>query len=530
MSMLTYGRTLDHARPEAGPAVARSLTQRETEIVAHLVQGKSLAQIAADVHRSIETVKTHCRSLMRKLGARNRADVIRLAYQNGLATPWTVREQVAGALPVHLWSLIAEALVQGPVPLAVFSPRLQVLYQTAEFARIFTGTSTQQSLVGLLQTAKVVDHDERCDDHHERTRCMHESRRLSVRLPDSATIELTCSPLRSESNGLLALLVTARDLTELFRLQEQATSLRVAAEASTAGRDREMEALRKTASLEISRRARYEQRLGEVFDALTPAAGADFAAEMCRRLRSALDAHIVLVCERSASAADAPRILAGATPTGPASQNDERYHGHLVRCLLGNDLVHHGSGAGALFPDDALVQSEEIEAVLSVPIIARDGSVRGSILLLDRAPRPAVADIMPMLRLCASRAAIEIECRTVAQQLRASHGRLRTLDDAAPIPMIQLDASRACISKNAAFESLTGLGSPRAWSEHLDTDSARRLDEALASMSSTRRAQSLDLTLLTREGGSMSVRAEIGASFGPGGVPSGYVLAFVRAA
>jgi DNA-binding NarL/FixJ family response regulator len=74
-------------RPAAlAPGVA-SLTEREREIVALVAAGLSNDEIAADLMVSPLTAKTHVSRAMIKLGARDRAQLVVLAYENGLAEP-----------------------------------------------------------------------------------------------------------------------------------------------------------------------------------------------------------------------------------------------------------------------------------------------------------------------------------------------------------------------------------------------------------------------------------------------------------
>jgi len=52
------------------------LTARETDVLAQLQQRRSNAQIAADLHISIETVRTHARRIYRKLGVASRRELL----------------------------------------------------------------------------------------------------------------------------------------------------------------------------------------------------------------------------------------------------------------------------------------------------------------------------------------------------------------------------------------------------------------------------------------------------------------------
>ena len=64
-----------------------ALTEREREVVALIADGMSNAEIARQHTLSPLTVKTHANHAMTKLGARDRAQLVVLAYQTGLARP-----------------------------------------------------------------------------------------------------------------------------------------------------------------------------------------------------------------------------------------------------------------------------------------------------------------------------------------------------------------------------------------------------------------------------------------------------------
>jgi DNA-binding NarL/FixJ family response regulator len=77
------------ARPDSEPVshspVLATLTDREREVVALAADGMSNAEIARQLTLSPLTVKTHANHAMTKLGARDRAQLVVLAYQTGLA-------------------------------------------------------------------------------------------------------------------------------------------------------------------------------------------------------------------------------------------------------------------------------------------------------------------------------------------------------------------------------------------------------------------------------------------------------------
>ena len=63
------------------------LTEREREILALVARGLTNDDIASDLVISPATVKTHVARIMSKLGAHDRAQLVVLAYENGLVVP-----------------------------------------------------------------------------------------------------------------------------------------------------------------------------------------------------------------------------------------------------------------------------------------------------------------------------------------------------------------------------------------------------------------------------------------------------------
>ncbi|WP_329268107.1 response regulator transcription factor [Streptomyces sp. NBC_01451] len=71
----------------APPERLADLTPREREVTALAAQGKSNADIAEDLVLSVLTVRTHIQRALTKLGARDRAQLVVIAYQTGLVRP-----------------------------------------------------------------------------------------------------------------------------------------------------------------------------------------------------------------------------------------------------------------------------------------------------------------------------------------------------------------------------------------------------------------------------------------------------------
>jgi DNA-binding NarL/FixJ family response regulator len=72
--------------PSKAPRGLDELTEREREVLALVAQGLSNAELAENLRVSLPTAKTHVSRILTKLDARDRTQLVILAYQAGIVT------------------------------------------------------------------------------------------------------------------------------------------------------------------------------------------------------------------------------------------------------------------------------------------------------------------------------------------------------------------------------------------------------------------------------------------------------------
>ncbi|MGO4596174.1 response regulator [Terrabacter sp. 2RAF25] len=70
--------------PPTTPASLTGLTERETEVLVLVARGLSNQEIGAELYVTPATAKTHVGRLLMKLGARDRTQLVVMAYESGL--------------------------------------------------------------------------------------------------------------------------------------------------------------------------------------------------------------------------------------------------------------------------------------------------------------------------------------------------------------------------------------------------------------------------------------------------------------
>jgi DNA-binding NarL/FixJ family response regulator len=92
LAPIVLTRLLDRFVGDPSPATGLPdrlsvLSARELEVFGHLARGRSNAEIAQTLFLGEATVKTHVARILAKLGLRDRAQAVVLAYESGFVRP-----------------------------------------------------------------------------------------------------------------------------------------------------------------------------------------------------------------------------------------------------------------------------------------------------------------------------------------------------------------------------------------------------------------------------------------------------------
>ena len=77
--------------PMPPPERPSRISQREAEVLRLIARGLSNAEIGGELFISLPTVKSHVASLLSKLGARDRVQLVVAAYETGFVLPGQLR-------------------------------------------------------------------------------------------------------------------------------------------------------------------------------------------------------------------------------------------------------------------------------------------------------------------------------------------------------------------------------------------------------------------------------------------------------
>jgi len=428
----------------------RSLTEREREVLALIGHGYSLVEIARRLHRSVETVKSHRRSLAKKLGTRNRVLLAQVAMRLDSNSPNEGRTPELNVDTVTR-DLLSEGLNSSAMPSIRCDSSLVVraASQTAcEWMNVESQHVVGQQLSDLPVLGQSSELFELCSSvavsERSETRVIELSRRSR-----SVPFLVHVSPIVQERVGALSdLWLSFQDLSGLPGGTVGSRGTDAAVHTVTA------ESIKR----ESEGRRKAESRLREVVAGIGWSGGIGLFRQLVRHLCLALDVpHAVVCCKTSTDAADKRlSAIAGWSRGAPIELFDlDPTHGPCETALDGQ-TCHIAEGARTLFPNAPLVQRLNAESYLGLPLIGHDGSTLGILCILDDKPMPEAFEALPILRVFAARCAAELDRRNAEMALRDLTNRHKYLADLLPNVLFYCDSDGRCVYLSRLASEITG--------------------------------------------------------------------------
>jgi len=162
-------------------------------------------------------------------------------------------------------------------------------------------------------------------------------------------------------------------------------------------------------AVDITDRKQGEERLRAIVEGTSSTIGTDFLRSLVRHLAGALGMEYAFVSEVADEAVSRVRLLAlwEVDDYSPPFEYDLR--GTPCEEVVGREISYHPSGVWQLFPEDHWLEKTRIESYIAVPLFDREHRPLGHMAVMSTSP---VADDLPalsILKIFASRAAVEIE-------------------------------------------------------------------------------------------------------------------------
>lgn len=164
-----------------------------------------------------------------------------------------------------------------------------------------------------------------------------------------------------------------------------------------------------------------------VTEATAAVTGRDFFRSLAQNLAQALNVRYAFIAECTDSAKIQVRTLAFWTGKGIGDDIVFSLHGTPCAKVVGGDVCCYPDRVRAHFPEDEGLVKLEAESYLGVPLYGSSDNVLGHIVVMDDKPMVAMDHSVPILRIFAARAGIELERKRAEEALAKSERRLKAL-------------------------------------------------------------------------------------------------------
>lgn len=426
------------------------------EVLRLIAQGLSTQEIASSLKRTVPTIKSHRRQLGRKLNAKTRVQLVRMAIASGLASAGDGAPGRPGTGLGDPASLLLRGLESAELDLGLAAIDLEgiIRFATGDFAARLG--AERSALAGRSVEGLVAG------DQAARTEALRwmlagpSQQQLTLVGASGASVEVRTVEVRDDASrrvGLALVLADGRGGGERAR-------------DAAPGRD-------------APERARSESLLRDIVSGIAGPGGASLFRYAAQHVASALGAESAIITEDLPGEPGRARTLAlwrqGAWLAEAEFDPALCPSSHAIA----GEVFCYPSGLRRLFPGAAHLRAVDAEGVLGVVLELSDGVRAGTLMACASTPMVRTERSVAILRIFGARLSAELERRRAASARRLSELRLESLMTLAPLGVYRTDAAGQCTDVNDRWCEIVGMSRESAmgegWSRALHPDDAPAL-------------------------------------------------------
>jgi diguanylate cyclase (GGDEF)-like protein/PAS domain S-box-containing protein len=197
-------------------------------------------------------------------------------------------------------------------------------------------------------------------------------------------------------------------------------------------------------------RRRAQSALQDVAHAVSGVTGEEFFRTLVLDLARALDVDYAFVGKIADGRDDAVQTVAVNARGRLADNFIYQLKGTPCLNVVGKAPCQYPRHVQQQFPDDRLLQEMGVESYVGCPLFDSAGRALGLLVVMDGEPIRDPQAIQAILKICAARAATELERQQQDSALRESEARQRALLEAIPDLLFRLRADGTCLDYKPA--------------------------------------------------------------------------------
>lgn len=201
---------------------------------------------------------------------------------------------------------------------------------------------------------------------------------------------------------------------------------------------------------------RAQEALQSIVEGTGSISSVDFFHTLTRALAQCLDVRYAFITEWSDPGQTTLHTLSFWNGDRIAENFEYELAGTPCQVVMEGQVCFYAKNVQAQFPKDKDLHNLGVESYLGIPLFNDKGDTIGHLVAMDCHPLPTETESIPVLKIFAARAAVELERKRVEDALRRSESRLRQVIDLVPHFIFAKDKNGRFILANQAVAEVYG--------------------------------------------------------------------------